>query len=83
MGMKPRIAAAGLALLGGLSLSFAVASADDGQPAPAQVQPEQPSATPPVRNVDEARARWNPNNDPSTVITDNGDGTYRVVHTDR
>lgn len=42
-----------------------------------------PHALGPVHNVDEARARWNPTNDPSMVITDNGDDTYKVVRTDR
>ncbi len=83
MGMTARIAAAGVALVGGLSLSLGMASADEGQPAPSQVQPEHMSATPHVRSLDEARKRWNPQSDPSTVITDNGDSTYGVVRTDR
>ena len=42
-----------------------------------------PHSLGPVNNLSEARARWNPSKDPSMVITDNGDGTYTIVRTDR
>ncbi|MEO6205355.1 MAG: hypothetical protein ABIO67_08240 [Mycobacteriales bacterium] len=80
-----RSPATGLVTVGAVSLALVGAStADDGQTAPAPaVQPEKPSSGGPVHDFDEAQARWNPKNDPSTVIKDNGNNTYTVVHTDR
>lgn len=52
-------------------------------PVAAASDPADPHSLGPVNNLAEARARFNPTNDPSTVITDNGDGTYKIVHTDR
>lgn len=37
---------------------------------------------PPVRDLAEARARFNPRSDPNTIITETGPGRYRIEHRD-
>lgn len=58
------------------------------QPGPNQGDPKQPDGNgghhhEPVRNLDEAKQRFNPHNDPNITISDNGDGTYAYRHTFR
>lgn len=41
-----------------------------------------PHLLPPVQTFEEAQRRFNPTNDPSVVITENDDGTYRITRRD-
>lgn len=55
------------------------------QPGPNEGSSKQPDGQgghhhEPVKNHEEAKRRFNPQNDPDITITDNGDGTYGFSH---